>query len=374
MACIIKGCKIESDVERMICCWLCYGHCHIKCSGLRTTVAEAVSNCNQNGLCWRCPDCRQIGADFHRFFQSTKKLFLEVKDEASKLSERISAYGRLFEEFKSLDSLKFPQSSPKRRKPSNKDHTNKEKSDENYQSPSNNNSNNINCQLPNAAQTLINFQHPPVSYAQALTSSGPSLPAVNFNSNSVPTPQPMLFSYHNPSTNSLIPSNTNNNNINIIPSIPSNVINNLNPPFPALDTSASCSSRTANHLTVNSNNNAHIPSNLITNNINNNNVHSASKPLVVAPSRKAIFISRFASDTTETDVADYVKSKIGIDTEITVYKFVFMEKRNKSSFKIIIPEDVFETVVNSNFWPAKAIVHEYIYRENVARLPNLAKN
>lgn len=65
---------------------------------------------------------------FYRFFQGTVTHFKEIQDEAGKLSERISAYGKLFEDYKSLENFKSPtQSSPKRRKSSRK--INKDKND-----------------------------------------------------------------------------------------------------------------------------------------------------------------------------------------------------------------------------------------------------
>lgn len=117
MSCILKNCSIKNDDERMISCWLCHGLCHFKCSGLSTLVAESLSK--DNGLHWCCTACRKIGVSFYRFFQGTITHFKEIQNEAGKLAERISTYGKLFEDFKSLDNLKSPpQSSPKRRKSS----------------------------------------------------------------------------------------------------------------------------------------------------------------------------------------------------------------------------------------------------------------
>lgn len=97
------------------------------------------------------------------------------------------------------------------------------------------------------------------------------------------------------------------------------------------------------------------------------------KNLKVVSKKKTIFAARFAAETTEHDVAYYVKEKLGVDVEINVFKFRYSEKRSKASFKVIVPEEVFETVVNPNFWPAKAIIHEYLYREtvqsNIVHLP-----
>ncbi|XP_058983424.1 uncharacterized protein LOC131804490 [Musca domestica] len=83
---------------------------------------------------------------------------------------------------------------------------------------------------------------------------------------------------------------------------------------------------------------------------------------VVLPKR-TVFAARFAASTSEDDVLSFIKSKINIDDEIKVFKFKYAEKRSKASFKILVPEDIFEIIVNPSFWPAKAVIHEYIYKE-----------
>lgn len=115
MACLAKNCTITGDDDRMVVCWLCHECCHVKCSGLSGLVADAISK--NNGLHWCCGNCRNIGVNFYRCFQNTKTKFSELQNEAIKLNERIAAYGKLFDEFKSLDNLKSPpQRSPIRRK------------------------------------------------------------------------------------------------------------------------------------------------------------------------------------------------------------------------------------------------------------------
>ena len=112
--CLNKNCSIVSDDERYIVCWLCHGLCHFKCSGLPVLVAESLTK--HKGLQWCCNGCRKIGVDFYRFFQGTKTHFLEIQNNISDLSNRINSYGKLFDDYKSLNFLNSPnQSSPKRR-------------------------------------------------------------------------------------------------------------------------------------------------------------------------------------------------------------------------------------------------------------------
>lgn len=119
MHCLKKNCRINNDAERMITCWLCHELCHYKCTGLSTLVNESVNECD--GLNWFCSNCRKPAVEFYRFFQSTKNRFSEIQKSVTLLSESISNYGNIFQEFSSLDSLKSPnQSSPKRRKSARK--------------------------------------------------------------------------------------------------------------------------------------------------------------------------------------------------------------------------------------------------------------
>lgn len=131
MACLNKNCKIKSD-ERMITCWLCHENCHLKCSDISGLVADAISN--NKGLHWCCVDCRKIGVSFYRFFQSQKQTFLQILEDSAKLSNRINDYGKLFENYKLLENMNSPQSSPKRRKSAR--NANKEKRSENNYSTS----------------------------------------------------------------------------------------------------------------------------------------------------------------------------------------------------------------------------------------------
>lgn len=115
MNCLKKNCKINNDAERMITCWLCHNLCHYKCTGLPTLVNESVNT--HDGLNWFCFNCRKPAVEFYRFFQGTKTRFCEIKKSALLLNDNISEYGKLFDDFASLDNLKSPpQSSPKRRK------------------------------------------------------------------------------------------------------------------------------------------------------------------------------------------------------------------------------------------------------------------
>ncbi|XP_075155593.1 uncharacterized protein LOC142228947 [Haematobia irritans] len=102
------------------------------------------------------------------------------------------------------------------------------------------------------------------------------------------------------------------------------------------------------------------------------------KPLQVVSSRKTVFAAKFAAETTIENIAYYIKSKLQTEIELSIFKFKYRERRNKASFKIIVPEDIFDRVVNPEFWPPNALIKEYIYKEpaqtDIVYLPKNSNN
>lgn len=300
MACLIKNCNIHGDNERMVVCWLCHEACHLKCCGLSGLIADALTN--NKGLHWCCNDCRKIGVSFYRFFRDNKKKFLDIQDEAAKLSARINDYGKMFEDFKSLDNLKSPpESSPKRRKSSR--NVTKDKRDNNV--PDNN---------------------APANNVPANNVPAKNVPADNTPSSSLCSTAP--------------------------------IVNNHNPDLPL----------TYAEVAINQ----HIN---IENSVNQN-IHN---PLRAVPPKKTIFVSRLANETTAKDVDFFVKSKVGLNAEISSFKFNFSQPRSIASFKVTVSMDIFERVLDPNFWPKNTLVREFTYSEkprsyNIGRLPQLELN
>lgn len=299
MACLLKNCNIKNDDERMIVCWLCHECCHFKCSGLSGLVAEAVSK--NKGLHWCCENCRKFGVNYYRFFQETKNKFTELQKEAIKLNDRISAYGKLFDDFKSLDNLKSPpQSSPKRRKSARNMNKDKRDDQENVSAPPCNSASDGNVQFSNITE---------------------------LNSNNLYRESDCIV----PSSNI-----TELNSTNLYPNVsnpPQSI--NINPP---------------------------------------GSINSDSRyiPLRAVPPKKTIFVSRLHYDTTSESVDLYIRNAIGSDADISIQKFNFSQPRSISSFKITISTDIFETLINPNFWPTNTLVREYIYKarpQSIAVLP-----
>lgn len=98
--------------------------------------------------------------------------------------------------------------------------------------------------------------------------------------------------------------------------------------------------------------------------INNGNNPSSHGELRVVPPNKQIFISRFAFDTSADDIDFYIKSKLKQNADITVRKFTYSQPRSITSFKITVPFNIFDRVVDPSFWPNHVIVREYEYNIN----------
>ena len=78
------------------------------------------------------------------------------------------------------------------------------------------------------------------------------------------------------------------------------------------------------------------------------------------------FAARFVVDTIAEDMKFYILSKIKNcnPDEILLFK---INSRNRTSFRIIIPENLFQQIVNPEFWPKNALVCEFIYSERNVR-------
>ena len=84
------------------------------------------------------------------------------------------------------------------------------------------------------------------------------------------------------------------------------------------------------------------------------------KLLRVVEPLKHIFVSRFAEETSESDIQDFIARKLPIkDAKLKVTKFKYSYARYVASFKISLPLSIYETVITESFWPANTVVHEF---------------
>lgn len=357
--CLNKKCTLLNDDERMVTCWLCHGLCHFKCSGLSGLVADALRN--NNGLHWCCLDCRKIGVEFYRFFQSTKSTFANIQNKMAHLSKEIAAYGNLFNDFNSLNSLNSPpQSSPKRRKSArikNKDNS---------------------TQSPVSSNAVDPFVNVPVNTANSslyssVVSSNPSCVTNNPQFSTLPASSIAVDSVGN------VPVNTSNSTLYSSVAVSNPTFGANNPQFPTLTLPS------YNTPTIFSNNSSTLPSSnmstLSTAIYNNNSFIQPNselalpKQLKAIPKNQHIFLSRFASDTTIEDVNFYIKSNLNCDINISIHKFSYSQPRSITSFKLTTSPELFQQLVKPEFWPHNTLVREYVFKpspgisNNIARLP-----
>lgn len=87
--------------------------------------------------------------------------------------------------------------------------------------------------------------------------------------------------------------------------------------------------------------------------------------LRAAESTKNIFVSNCNKDTTEDDISTYVRSKMGIDANISTRKLVARNRTNSItyiSFIVAVPNSSVEVILNPEFWPPGLIVREFFHR------------
>jgi len=85
----------------------------------------------------------------------------------------------------------------------------------------------------------------------------------------------------------------------------------------------------------------------------------AAKFRIVPPNAKTIFASRFAADTTCKQISDFICENLPEKTQVYVIKIKTNPGREKLSFKITVPDEFFDKVVDPAFWPDHTLVREF---------------
>lgn len=319
MTCCKPKCRVKSD-DPMVVCWICDAIYHAKCVDL---AARTADNLHENkGLRWCCKKCLVFDLEFYSFLKNTRNDLNDLNNDLKGFMKKFSKYKDLFD--------KAP-CSPKRKKASGASSTNS------LTTPSVTNpvssDNNTQLNSPSGSSALISPLTPstisesqaiiPSSVPKSILSQTPNtLSSVSIQNEVLPT---ITSSQHQSTTN--LPRND--------------------------KTFVNGSNGTANN-------------------------HCNPVQLKVITPKRTIFAARFASETTTDAVKGYINYKLGYEIDITVFKFKYSEQRSKSSFKIIVPAENFDTIVNPNFWPPNAIIHEYEYRNtsrsDIVRLPSQGSN
>lgn len=300
MACKSVNCKITSDKETLIECWLCTNLWHAKCAGVTARVVDALYG-DKNGLHWCCIKCRKINIEFYNFVKSYTSEVNELNQDIFNVYMRFMNFTALIKNYPNLEEYaSTPASSGQKRKRLTK---------------------------------KLNIDQPNVSDPKKPdTPSTPTVP-----SNPVERAPPLTA-----------PAGTSQEVIPIPPVVPPLVVPQVVVPPPPTRNTTQRANRKA-------------------------------KTLTVVPVKKVVFISRFALDTSSEDLDDYIRSKIDGDFYLKTVKMRLPSTATRSSFKVIVQPEIFDKLIDPNFWPPKAFVKEFVDRvDNLARLParhsNLPKN
>ncbi|XP_070067647.1 uncharacterized protein [Drosophila takahashii] len=80
-------------------------------------------------------------------------------------------------------------------------------------------------------------------------------------------------------------------------------------------------------------------------------------PLSGVAQKKLIFVSRLNPGASEEDVKNYLSSKLNVSRSVlTVLKFKFKQRREISSFKIGLPEEHLDKVLDVSIWPEHDLI------------------
>jgi len=332
MDCCYEKCALGNKNDnslRFVSCWLCTNFAHIKCAAIPGSTIDKIE---QNlGLNWSCWKCRKLTLNFSRIVRTTRNAFNNLKYDFNLLSKKFEESDRV------INNLNFDEFSV-------------ETNDVG--------TNTIQEVIPTIAVSTeidsctgattektafgINFDVSSRSY-DLIELTSPKPPATEHDSSSTVAVTS--------ASASICPGEKEQPGLSCLPST-SGV------QAPCKNIHSTPRQTTLNRDAV------PTPSNLRRSNDNPN--------LRVVLPKKAIFISRLAADTTESDLIDYIafKLKCSADPNISVQKFNFNSPREIASFKIIVPDDaIFERMLSQDFWPKHTVMHEYIRKKRTRPAP-----
>ena len=128
-----------------------------------------------------------------------------------------------------------------------------------------------------------------------------------------------------------------------------------------------------NNINNNNNNNDNNSDNV---NANNNRITKANrncKLLVVKP-LKAIFLSRLHPSTTSEDIISHIKESTCSDLLFECISLKGRHQTRVASFKLIVPDELFDILLSSDFWPPGIVIHEFVQRPRHNNNNNNNKN
>lgn len=114
------------------------------------------------------------------------------------------------------------------------------------------------------------------------------------------------------------------------------------------------------------------------------NSNNNSFSIKVVPTTRCIFVSRFEISTKHSDVLSHIKSIItlnNINVDFDLIKCINISRFNGivASFKITVPESLFDLLISPNSWPTSTFIKEFHKLSNVtlkndsnSQVPNIS--
>ncbi|KAL9887399.1 uncharacterized protein ACN2A1_009542 [Glossina fuscipes fuscipes] len=335
MECLYTPCRAKSgpDSDRFVSCWLCERFGHAKCAGILGRAADAVADPSK-GLRWSCPDCNQRDIDFYKLFTETRYGFSELSRNLGSLWEKFELIKPKFDECRFIGYSSSTRSVACGTSP-----LAFSKSDSLVQvtAPSNSKMNSNVSDIPESvgSKTVTNKPASPsvLSYAEVARVSPPRAAT---HSNQAPSPK----------------SNEEKNKSSSPPGCSRvNAGHQTGQVSQAAGTRAitpSIFSPTRNSPTVN-----HPP-------VPNNDIC-----LTAVPPRTAIFVSRLAPETSVDNIKSYLATKVpSVNLKrVSIFKMAPSQARAISSFKILVPTENSDMLLNKSLWPVGFLIKEFIPRD-----------
>ncbi|KAL9911051.1 uncharacterized protein ACN427_005420 [Glossina fuscipes fuscipes] len=333
MDCLFTPCRAKTgpESERFISCWLCDRFGHAKCAGITGRAADAVLDPSK-GLRWSCPDCRKRDIDFYKLFTETRNCFSDLSKNLGSLWEKFELIKTRFDECRyiaqsssspanivSTRSVACGSSPPK--SVSLVQVSDSLKATNNVSvSATAESVGNIDVTYSPRSPSGLSYAEvarvsPPIDVTQSSQASSPKTNKSNSKSSSPPrcsgvnagrqTEQAARASVVTPS----IFSPTHNS-----PSV--------NPAAPSTDDIC----------------------------------------LKAVPPRKAIFVSRLAPDTSVENIRGYLVAKApSVNLKrVSIFKLGPSQARAISSFKILVPTENMDLILNKTLWPVGSLIKEFI--------------
>lgn len=303
--CVAGICTVKNIYDDcFLSCWLCDCHAHVKCAGFNGRHFDKIT-AKESGLRWTCWKCREFDIDLYKLFKEAKKGFLSLNQDFLSVCSKLKSLEEMF------DGFKWPEdklSSPRRKKASSDRHL-----------------------TPNIDNLGNLFVSPKPSEAPIPASFIPSSTEVAL-ANPI-APRPVSSDDVASVSVNLVQHDPSQNRISIVErslQVGNDVIRQ----------------------------NSHISQELID-----------TGDLVVIPPRRTIFISRLSAETSVGKVEHYIKSHLSDfnENDLKVFKFNNSQSRDIASFKVLVPEKNFNTLVSNLFWPQGVLVKEFIPRDGPRR-------